>query len=218
MINEEKAVSTHVMELMQLYTLLAETYDDLNDYRPLDRLAFDVRELLRDERIAWEVIQPTLPRIIEVMKDSVYHYETYRLLLVFVHMAFINGKLDREMKGYVRHLLKLGLLLEDSSWMSHWIKGEAQEAIARLFTSDELLKIILNPTVGSLRVDPVEYTQKWEDIYYDVEDELDRRFANAPRHMGFCFRYWSAKRELLKDKYDIEWRSPSQMNPRVMFD
>ena len=51
-----------------------------------------------------------------------------------------------------------------------------------------------------------------------MEAELERRFANAPRHMGFCFHYWSAEKELLKEKYDIEWRSPSQMNPGVMFD
>lgn len=218
MIRGEEAYSTHIMELMQLFTLLAEAYGKLEDYRPLDRLSFDVREVLRDERISWDVLEETLPRIIEVMEESVYHYETYRLLLVYIHTAFVNGKLDKEMKGYVRHMLKLNILLEDNSWHSHWIDNELKAAIAGLFKSDELLKIILNPAIGHLKVDPVEYTAEWENIYYDVEDELNRRFKNVHRHMGFCFRYWGAKQELLKEKYNIDWHSPSQMNPRVMFD
>ena len=77
---------------------------------------------------------------------------------------------------------------------------------------------MLDPKIGHLRTDPVEYTREWEKIYYDVEDELDRRVANVPRQMGFCFQYWATKRELLMEKYGIDWRSPSQMNPRVMFD
>ncbi len=218
MIRAEDAISTHVLPLMQLYTLLAEAYEKMEDYRPLDSLSCDVRAVLRDERIAWDVIDTTVPRILDVMDGTEFHHETYRLLLVYVHSAFINGELGKEMKGRVRHLLKLRLLLEDSSWFSHWLKDDMQAAIAALFSSDELLKIILNPTIGHLKADPVEYTYRWEEIYYDVDDELKRRFANVRHHMGFCFMFWNAKRELLKEKYGIDWRSPAQMNPRVMFD
>ena len=35
--------------------------------------------------------------------------------------------------------------------------------------------------------------------------------------MGFCHSYWSAKRAALARR-GIEWRSPSAMNPRVIFD
>ena len=40
---------------------------------------------------------------------------------------------------------------------------------------------------------------------------------DEPRGMGFCFNYWSAKRAALARR-GIQWRSPSAMNPRVMFD
>jgi len=35
--------------------------------------------------------------------------------------------------------------------------------------------------------------------------------------MGFCFAYWAEKRNALARR-GIEWRSPSRMNPGVMFD
>ena len=218
-IKEENATATHVREMFELYTLLAEKYVDCKIYRPLEDLSWEVREVLRDERIAWEVIEDTVPRIIDALEDTVYNHETYRLLMVYINRAFRYGKLNEDMKGRVRHLLKLRLLLDDIHvWHDHLFTKELQSAIASLLSSDELLKIILNPSIGRLRRDPVEYTVRWEEIYYDVEDYLNERFANAPRQMGLCFRIWSAKRDYLLDNYGIEWRSPAQMNPRVRFD
>lgn len=218
LIKDEKAEATHIRDLMQLYVLLAETYDKMDFYPPLDDLSFEVREVLRDERIAWEVVEETLPRFIDVLKESVFHHETYCMLLVYLERAFKEGELSEDMKGYARHLLKLRILLDDCRWGGYMFTKDFQDALASLFSSEDLLKIILNPAIGHLKADPVEYTMEWEKIYYEVEKKLDERFANAPRHMGFCFRYWSAKQELLKDEYGIDWRSPAQMNPRVMFD
>ena len=68
-----------------------------------------------------------------------------------------------------------------------------------------------------LLYDPVERTQKWEDIYVEVEEECDRRLEDVPRGMGFCFAYWSVKANVLKE-YGIDWKSPHYMNPGVLFD
>lgn len=68
-----------------------------------------------------------------------------------------------------------------------------------------------------LKFDPVERTPQWEDNIYEVEKEVDRRLKDEPRGMGFCFAYWPVKAAVLAQK-GITWHSPSQMNPRVMFD
>ena len=69
-----------------------------------------------------------------------------------------------------------------------------------------------------LRFDPIERTPLWEEIYYEVEKETDEAIGrNVPRGMGFCFMYWSSKAEVLARR-GISWRSPHEMNPRVMFD
>lgn len=70
---------------------------------------------------------------------------------------------------------------------------------------------------GMLKVDPVQATKEWEDVIYEVEKEVDEQLKDEPRGMGFCFAYWSAKRAALARR-GIQWRSPSAMNPGVMFD
>ena len=68
-----------------------------------------------------------------------------------------------------------------------------------------------------LKFDPIERTPEWEDIYYDVEQECDRRLGDTPRGMGFCFSYWVELCNVLAER-GIEWHSPHELNPRVMFD
>lgn len=70
---------------------------------------------------------------------------------------------------------------------------------------------------GMLKVDPVQASLEWENVIYEVEKEVDEQLKDEPRCMGFCFSYWSAKRAALARR-GIQWRSPSEMNPKVMFD
>ena len=70
---------------------------------------------------------------------------------------------------------------------------------------------------GMLKVDPVQATPEWEEVIYEVENEVAEQLKDDPRCMGFCHSYWSAKRAALARR-GIEWRSPSVMNPRVLFD
>ena len=70
---------------------------------------------------------------------------------------------------------------------------------------------------GMLKHDPVEWTARYEEVIDEVEKIVDARLADHPRGMGFCHAYWHELTEVLSD-YGIEWRSPSRMNPGVMFD
>lgn len=68
-----------------------------------------------------------------------------------------------------------------------------------------------------LVADSIERTPDWEENYYDVEKECDRRLGDTPRGMGFCFAHWSTLRQVLSER-GILWHSPSELNPKVMFD
>jgi len=63
----------------------------------------------------------------------------------------------------------------------------------------------------------IERTSLWEENYYEVEKECDRRLGDTPRGMGFCFAYWSTLRSVLAER-GILWQSPRELNPGVMFD
>ncbi|SHK33428.1 hypothetical protein [Xylanibacter ruminicola] len=68
-----------------------------------------------------------------------------------------------------------------------------------------------------LKYDPVEDSKEYLEVIDEVEQKLYEQLKDEPRFMGFCFRYWAAKRDILAE-YGIQWRSPGTMNPRVIFD
>ena len=67
--------------------------------------------------------------------------------------------------------------------------------------------------------DPIEETNYFKKILPNVEKELEEQLKNIDRRrLGWCHIYWKAKKELLKNKYGIDWKSPSEMNPDCEFD
>ena len=68
-----------------------------------------------------------------------------------------------------------------------------------------------------LNFDPIRRTPLWEENICRWEEECDKRMGDAPRGMGFCFGYWHTFAALLAEE-GIEWKSPHQMNPGVIFD
>lgn len=206
------------LTLMQIYTLLAETLSEQENYRHMKDVADGVLELMRDELTSADVYKETIPRLAYALGESVYNHALYEILLRYIKCVLKEYPEDRSVKPQAAKVLKLQVLFREPDFCSYLWDKELQSAIANLFTPEELVKIIHDPRIGHLRKDPVEYTWEWENIFYDMEDKIEKRFANAPRHMGLCFRIWSAKQELLAEEYGIEWRSPAQMNPRVRFD
>ena len=49
------------------------------------------------------------------------------------------------------------------------------------------------------------------EIKKEIGDKLDYG-------LGYCHLYWETKKRILKEKYNIEWLSPAELNPMVFFD
>ncbi len=71
---------------------------------------------------------------------------------------------------------------------------------------------------GHLRKDPIEWSPDYENIIDEATRQTYSLLEGYPRGMGFCFAYWSTKKQVLKERYGLDWKSPSAMNPRVIFD
>ena len=74
-----------------------------------------------------------------------------------------------------------------------------------------------------MEYDPVEDDPKYQSIFETIDDEVEALLAEEGYTlktvgMGFCHMFWSAKGRVLKEKYGIEWKSPKEMNPGVLFD
>lgn len=68
-----------------------------------------------------------------------------------------------------------------------------------------------------IKTDPLELTDEYLQIELELE-RLIRAEIGEGGYMGFCHKYWWTKKDILKDKYGIEWKSPVDMNPGVIFD
>lgn len=71
---------------------------------------------------------------------------------------------------------------------------------------------------GGLKRDPMEWSADYERIIDEANKQIYTLLEGYPRGMGFCHAYWSTKKRLLKTRYGLEWHSPPEMNPGVMFD
>ena len=66
-----------------------------------------------------------------------------------------------------------------------------------------------------LKNDPVEMSQAYLDVIDEVEAQIERE--RTMHGMGSCFEVWAIKQRLLAER-GIEWKTPHDLNPRVMFD
>jgi hypothetical protein len=80
-------------------------------------------------------------------------------------------------------------------------------------------KPVVNKRSG-LYYDPVEDDPRYAEVFKTIDDEVKGLLADHPQRgaEGFVNIYWSIKKSLLERKYNIDWRSPGEMNPHVLFD
>ena len=65
--------------------------------------------------------------------------------------------------------------------------------------------------------DPIENDPKYKEILASVDMEIELELGES-RPLGYCHLFWSMKKQILKDRYGIDWKSPSELNPHIDFD
>jgi len=73
---------------------------------------------------------------------------------------------------------------------------------------------------SGLAHDPVEDDPRYGEVFKSIDDEVKTLLADHPQREGegFVSIYWQTQKKLLKQKYNIDWRSPGELNPHVLFD
>ena len=69
-----------------------------------------------------------------------------------------------------------------------------------------------------LKYDPIEKTEEFKEAMKVIEVLASFRFFFVSKGMGFCFRAWYFQKKMLKKWYNIDWKTPQEMNPEVRFD
>lgn len=72
-----------------------------------------------------------------------------------------------------------------------------------------------------IEFDPIENTKEFKEIENELEKKIET-FLNAnhisKNTLGYCHAYWETKKMILKKCYNIEWKSPEELNPTIIFD
>lgn len=73
---------------------------------------------------------------------------------------------------------------------------------------------------SGLYYDPIEEDPRHAEVFgkidAEVEETLDIPSKGGGR--GYIHVIWETKKRILKGKYNIDWRTPAELNPHVMFD
>ena len=63
-----------------------------------------------------------------------------------------------------------------------------------------------------------EYKQIEEELHKKIKNKLELNGYDNEKELGFCHIYWGFKKEILKTDYNIDWKSPQELNPEIIFD
>ncbi len=71
--------------------------------------------------------------------------------------------------------------------------------------------------------DPIEDDPKFRDKIAAAEKEAEAFVKKNCKQVkkgqrGYCHLFWGAKQRILREKYGIEWKSPSDLNPETRYD
>ena len=52
----------------------------------------------------------------------------------------------------------------------------------------------------------------------NVNSVTVKKEIGAGGYMGYCHKYWHYKKKYLKELFNIDWKSPAELNPDTKFD
>ena len=60
-----------------------------------------------------------------------------------------------------------------------------------------------------------------EEIPREIEEKVDEQvkaLIGEGDYLGYCHEFWSVKERILRDEYGIEWKTPAERYPGMIFD
>jgi len=66
--------------------------------------------------------------------------------------------------------------------------------------------------------DPKEDKPEYRTIFEEAEKLTQMELKDIPKDFGFCHRYWYTKQRILKERFNVNWRTPAELNPHICYD
>jgi hypothetical protein len=72
--------------------------------------------------------------------------------------------------------------------------------------------------IDSFQVDPIDNDPAYALILEEVEELAKDELRDLLGGLGFCHAFWDVKKRILKERYFIDWSTPAELNPNIIFD
>jgi hypothetical protein len=66
--------------------------------------------------------------------------------------------------------------------------------------------------------DPIEDDPRLRRVVAKARRQAELELDDWPEGMGYCFVLWGEMKRILREEHGIDWRTPGEMNPNVLFD
>lgn len=208
----------HTGELLMCNTLLAESYFYTQRHwliAPLAQHCYDMMVYIEtDDEESVKMMIGVTDRFGYMLRGSGHPRLSMRLyaLLYKLESSLPEPNTDA-LKDAAEELVTLATLTQCDTYIA-----PLREEITTRLGAATVSEIEQNPYTGVLAKDPVEYSEEYEAVIDQVDAEVDKQTDEEPYFMGKCFEMWRIKQNILAEKYSIEWKTPSEMNPDVTFD
>ena len=195
---------------------MAETYGDR-----IIALVDEMKQNSEDMRI-WANIPLALDALLLIRSIPDEEEET-SLGKAYACNAVLEQLSEYDVPRLCLLILKIELeFLRASDEKSDWLKKEDIlhdiEKLEAYTDPDNISNEEFSKKYGRmLKFDPIERTSLWEDNIYKAELEVDKILEGVPHGMGYCHAHWPALKRVLAQR-GIPWKSPTELNPRVLFD
>ena len=71
-----------------------------------------------------------------------------------------------------------------------------------------------------LKYDEIEYSEEYAELFQTVNREVEEILESQgiKKTIGYIHKFDAKKKEILKSKYGIDWKTTSEMNPEILLD
>ena len=70
--------------------------------------------------------------------------------------------------------------------------------------------------------DPQEFDRRYKLQFEMADAEARNNLADHgivwPNSGGYVYSFWPEKKRILKEKYNIDWKTPQELNPDMIWD
>jgi hypothetical protein len=100
----------------------------------------------------------------------------------------------------------------------HWSRNEQGLITSGVQTND--FQSSTSPDGAQYKevLDTLEDAPEFAEAFRDANNRADFSTKHLARQMGRAHMFWKKKKEVLRERYQIDWKSPEELNPMTTYD